>query len=281
MMSSNNTGNVNKTMFGGFMFIVLAVIVVFFIYSQYKGYNEFLSSSPYLVTNIKDGTVATKIPSYKIQAPSDNKYGSEFTYSFWLFINDTNFVSGAAANCAVGSAGCNMKHIFHKGSNDYYQTNTGYHQPLLQSPGVWLYPNTNKLGINLNTYGSLYETCDIGNIPLNMWVNITIILIGNSVDVYVNGNLKKRQKLQGVPKLNFGDLFVSNYNGFLGYISRLRYFNYAVQPYILDEIYKNGPGTTFEQSMPLGQAAATLSPNYWMTTGYPAGLEQSSASSIP
>jgi len=281
-MSSNisNSGT-NKKIFGGFMIIVLAIIVIFFIYSQYKSYTSFVSSSPYLVKDIKDGTVASKVPSYKIQPPTDSQYGSEYTYSFWLFINDTNFSSGSARQSCAASGGTNpplLKHIFHKGSNDYYQKDNGDHYPILQSPGVWLYPDTNKLNININTYNNVNESCDIGNIPLNMWVNITIILIGNSVDVYVNGNLKKRQKLSGVPKLNYGDLYISNWNGFLGYISRLRYFNYAVQPYILDEIYKSGPGTAFEQGTSLGQASAQLSPNYWMTTGYPAGLDKISAS---
>ena len=271
--SALNKVDSNKKIFGGFMIVILVVIVLFFLYSQYKSYSSYISSSPYFVPNIKDATVSKKIPSYMIQQPTDSQYGSEYTYTFWLFINDTNFSSlSSRASCSANSSPL-LKHVFHKGSHDFYSkkdgNNASYHYPILQSPGVWLHPDTNKLGINFNTYNNIVETCDIGNIPLNMWVNITIILIGNSVDVYVNGNLKKRQKLEGVPKLNYGDLYVNNWNGFLGYLSKLRYFNYAIQPYMLDEIYKMGPGTNFDSNTSLAQASAQLSPNYWMSTGYP------------
>jgi hypothetical protein len=92
------------------------------------------------------------------------------------------------------------------------------HLPLLQSPGVWLYPNTNKFHIRFNTYQNVTESCDVGNIPINAWTHVTILLIGNSVDVFINGNLKKRQKLRGVPKLNYDNLYITNWGGFDGYL---------------------------------------------------------------
>ena len=138
-------------------------------------------------------------------------------------------------------------------------------------PGVWLYPNTNKLNIRFNTYENVVETADVGNIPLNMWVNVIIILIGNSVDVYINGNLKKRTKLKGVPKINYGDLYTTNWGGFAGYLSKLRYFNRAIEPFMIDQIFTNGPSQIFASNINQGvtDPSAVLSPNYWMTTGYP------------
>ena len=104
-----------------------------------------------------------------VQQPTDSQYGSEFTYTFWMFINDTNFSSlSTGAKCDSGSGQPLLKHVFHKGSNDFYSNDNNYHYPILQSPGVWIYPNTNKLGINFNTYNNIVETCDIGNIPLNI-----------------------------------------------------------------------------------------------------------------
>jgi hypothetical protein len=103
-----------------------------------------------------------------------------------------------------------------------------------------------------------------------MWVNLIIVLIGGSVDVYINGNLKKRTKLTGVPKINYGNLYVTNWGGFQGYVSNLRYFNYAIQPYIVDQIFRMGPSLSMvtgrDSSMTV---TANLAPSYWMTTGYP------------
>ncbi len=277
--SANASTNGNKNKGGGgmglFMGILLIIIFLYLIYTQIVGYRSYYSSSPYLIEGIVDGNVARKIPANKLPLSSDTAYGSEFTYSFWIFLNDTNFAGNATSTCGGDAEIAPLfKHIFHKGSYDFYAPSVPdkpYHYPLLQSPGVWLYPNTNKLNIRFNTYDNVVETADIGNIPLNMWVNINIILIGNSVDVYVNGNLKKRTKLGGVPKINYGDLYITNWLGFLGYLCRFRYFNYAIQPFQVDEIFRLGPAPEIENDVTnqLSRPAADLSPNYWLTSGYP------------
>ena len=277
-----NTSTMNKSMntksklsvFSITMIGLAIILILFFIYSNYKGYTNFQTYSPYLIDGITDGSVAQKFSSYQLPPSSDAQYGSEFTYSFWIFIKDTNF-SSTASSC--GGSGSSLLHVFHKGSNDYIPAggsssgSSTVSYPLLQSPGVWLYPNTNKLNIRINTYENIVETADVGNIPLNMWVNVVIILMGASVDVYINGNLKKRTKLQGVPKINYGDFYTSNWGGFQGYLSRLRYFNNAIQPFMVDQIFNMGPSQNFATNITQGLTDPTvqLSSNYWMTTGYP------------
>lgn len=263
----------------GIVIIGIAIIlIIFFIYSTYKGYTNYRKYAPYLINGITDATVAQKFSAHQINPSSDGPYGSEFTYSFWIFIKDTTFSSTSTAQCSSGEASSSpLQHVFHKGSYDYIPSggsssaSSGVYYPLLQMPGVWLYPNTNKLNIRFNTYENVVETSDIGNIPLNMWVNVIIILIGSSVDVYVNGNLKKRTKLNGVPKINYGDFYTTNWGGFQGYLSKLRYFNYAIQPFLVDQIFNEGPSKTFATNITssLTNPSAQLAPNYWMTIGYP------------
>ena len=278
-MSSNNI-KTNSSSQGGsnvlnYVMIGLAVfLIIFFIYTTVKSYNTFQAESPYLIDGIVDGQVPQKFSANQIKPPSDSQYGTEFTYSFWIFIKDTNFSSNSNGKCS--SSELPLLHVFHKGSYDYIasgsrSTENHTYYPLLQMPGVWLYPNTNKLHIRLNTYDNVVETADIGNVPLNMWVNVIIILIGSSVDVYVNGNLKKRVKLSGVPKINYGDFYTSNWGGFAGYLSKLQYFNSAIQPFMVDQIFKMGPSQTFATNITQGvtDPSAVLSQNYWMTTGYP------------
>jgi hypothetical protein len=269
--SKQNNGVFNYVMIGLAVFLI-----IFFIYSTIKGYRDFQKYSPYLIDGIVDGTVAQKVPSNMIKPTSDNQWGTEFSYSFWIFIKDTNFSSNTTGQCSNGSStssGLPLLHVFHKGSYDYVPSsnNNQPSYPLLQMPGVWLYPNTNKLHIQFNTYDNVVETSDVGNIPLNMWVNIVVVLIGNSVDIYVNGNLKKRTKLKGVPKINYGDMYISNWGGFIGYLSKLQYFNKAIQPYVIDQIFSGGPSRVFasDTTQSINDPTANLSQNYWMTTGYP------------
>ena len=63
------------------------------------------------------------------------------------------------------------------------------------------------------------QSITLSNLPIDKWVHITFILINNNVDLYVNCNLKKRYTLKSVPKYNHGDLYITSYGGFLGYIS--------------------------------------------------------------
>jgi len=273
---SRNSGKSKFSLLSMVMIFLAVVIILYFIYATYVGYTSFQKYSPYLIDGITDGSVAQKFSSYQLPAPSDSQYGTEMTYSFWIFIKDTNFSSNGS-QCASGTGTGKLAHVFHKGSYDYIAASgstsgsTSDYYPLLQSPGVWLYPNTNKLNIRFNTYDNVVETADVGNIPLNMWVNVVIVLMGVSVDVYINGNLKKRVRLQGVPKLNYGDLYTSNWGGFQGYLSRLRYFNTAIQPFMIDQIFNMGPSKNFATNISQGltDPSAQLSTNYWMTTGYP------------
>lgn len=271
----NNTSKPknSKNLFKIVIIGLVIILIIFFIYSAYKGYSNYRKYSPYLLDGITDATVPQKFSAYRIPPSSDSQYGTEFTYSFWIFIKDTNFGS---TNSSCSSETKSMLHVFHKGSYDYIpnggqSNNNEVYYPLLQMPGVWLYPNTNKLNIRFNTYENVIETADIGNIPLNMWVNVVIVLIGSSVDVYINGNLKKRSRLNGVPKINYGDFYTTNWGGFQGYLSRLRYFNYSIQPFQIDQIFKMGPSKEFSSNINQGvtDPSAILSPNYWMTTGYP------------
>ena len=288
-MSSNSaTMNIkNNRIFSIILVGIVVFIVIMFIYTNYIGFKNYQKYSPYLIDGITDASTAQKFSAYQIQPSSDSSYGTEFTYSFWMFIKDSNFSS--SSSCSDNNTP--LLHVFHKGSYDYIPTGSqsgstkSVYYPLLQTPGVWLYPNTNKLNIRFNTYENVVETADIGNIPLNMWVNIIIILIGSSVDVYVNGNLKKRTKLSGVPKINYGDFYTTNWGGYQGYLSRLRYFNYAIQPFLVDQIFNMGPSTLFTQTnTSITSGPPQLSQNYWMTTGYPnsvgaPGFNQSSTTS--
>lgn len=268
--NSNGAGNNSskKSKAGKIIKIVIIVVVVllliYFGYKIYSDYSSTMSSSPYLVSNLIEGSTSKLIEGSSIPASQDSRFGIEFTYSTWLYVKDSNFYT---QSCSDSDSG--FKCIFYKGSEDYSVSNNKTHYPLLQSPGVWLYPNENKLNINMNTYENPREQCDVGNLPVNKWFHLIISLIGNSLDVYINCKLKKRCKLRGVPKINYGALHINYFGGFQGYMSKFRYFNYAIQPYQIDQICKEGPGSLADLSTDLDTSQTHLARDYWTTTGFP------------
>ncbi len=154
--------------------------------------------------------------------------GIEFTWSTWIFINSLQTNAGT------------YKHIFSKGNSDL--SGNGMVQPN-NAPGLYIAPNTNSLIVVMNTYNVINEEIVIPDIPMNKWVNIIIRCQNTTLDVYINGTIARSINLVGVPKQNYGDVYVAMNGGFDGYISNLWYYNYSLGTAAIQNIVNKGPNT--------------------------------------
>lgn len=171
-----------------------------------------------------------KDPQAKTIPVSDNeRTGIEFSYSFYLYVNPSTFTGEDV-----------LKHVFHK----------GYTTPFpLMGPGVFVKGNTNALRVVMNTYKNPYTYLDIENIPVRKWFHVVVLCRKNSLEVYINGNLRKKLAFEDtLPYQNFQNLllfsplnmnfFKSQYTtlkedmrvqgAFRGNLSNLYYFPYAL-----------------------------------------------------
>ena len=250
MSNNSNTVKLNTTPRNNVAWlifaIILLVIIIYVLRIIYNDYSTYNNSEPWLVRGTKMGKTLKIVRGNKIHKSTDQQFGIEFTYSFWIYINDWTYKQGA------------WKHILHKGSK--------IGMPL-QAPGFWLYPYENKMAINMNTYYSVKESCDIGNIPIGKWVHITASVMGKNMDVYINGELKKRCTFKGIPKQNYGDIYINDFQGFDGFLSQVRYFDYALPIYKIEQIIREGPSKA--PCVDTGEKPPYLADNYWLTTGYP------------
>jgi hypothetical protein len=97
---------------------------------------------------------------------------------------------------------------------------------------------------NTMNENQLMETVTVPNIPLNLWTYVVVRCMNHKLDVYINGRIKKRVILSGLPRQNYGDLYVCerNRHGRMeGQISNLRYFNYALQARTIEYFTEKGP----------------------------------------
>jgi hypothetical protein len=156
--------------------------------------------------------------------------GIEFTWSVWIFINNLND-SGSSST---------YKHIFSKGNSDLQQN--GLINPN-NAPGLYIAPNSNTLVVMMNTFNVINEEILIPDIPLNKWVNVIIRCENTTLDVYINGTITRSINLIGVPKQNYGDVYVAMNGGFSGNISNLWYYNYALGTSKIQSIASDGPNT--------------------------------------
>jgi len=193
------------------------------------------TKSPYLIrgrkSNTKELTTISQGPAggpntITIVRSANERYGIEFTWSTWIFISGLAYKSGS------------LRHIFSKGNGDV--GDDGLMMPN-NAPGLYLHPKKNSLVVIMNTYSTIDEEVVVDDVPLNKWLNVMIRVEGNILDVYVNGTIAVRHKLSGVPKQNYGDVWVTANGGFDGELADLRYFDYGLNTTEISTIVDNGP----------------------------------------
>lgn len=245
-----NTFSVNRGSYGTFDFLnsnslvaqfafLLLVIFLFLILLRVgiSSLSYFLrpSPSPHLIDGMVDARQMIIFP----QDPSSNgavtiyrsvneSDGLEFTWSTWIFINSLQTNAGL------------YKHIFSKGNSTLNKN--GMVEPN-NAPGLYIAPNTNNLVVVMNTYNVINEEVVIPDIPINKWVNVIIRCENTTMDVYINGTIARSISLVGVPKQNYGDVYVAMNGGFDGYISNLWYYNYGLGTAEIQNLMNKGPNT--------------------------------------
>ena len=251
--------------------ILIFFSILFYIGSKVVHYFLSPSETPYLISGMKDATEALTITQNvgKKSIPilrSNNQYGGlEFSYSFWIYVNDVNY-----------NDGIDYKHIFNKGSPPSSGSESnGIFEPN-NAPGVYLYTGKKYVSANLiNNYPVLgmlvrlnvfhnsinpkkqyFDDIYVDAIPIKKWVNVIIrVTTQNICDIYINGNLSKRHKLSNIVKQNYDDLYVNYNGGFSGNLSNLKYYNYAIGTLEIDSLNTSGPSLVLSKTSNIDKSA--------------------------
>lgn len=279
----------SNTLIAKATFLLLVIIIfsfLFFILSKLIIYLLSPKENPYILHGMKKGNTSMTITQEygkKQSIPlfrSRNEYdGIEFSYSFWIYVDDVDYNNDDG-----------FKHIFHKG-NIGTGTYNGIYNPN-NAPGVYLYTgkrsitthakndlaeidNYPQLGMlvrmniyhdndNKNTPLKYYDDIYVDGIPIKKWINIVIRTTSqNIVDVYVNGVLTKRHKLTNIVKQNYDNLYINMNGGFGGNLSNLKYYNYAIGTFEIDNIVSNGPNLTMAEDTNINNSAPSYIATQW------------------
>lgn len=253
----NNSGSFLSKL--GIFIIALLIFIILLkiglmIITKFFGYD----GSPKLIDGMVSGNEFLVIPQDPEIGDSKTIYrsinateGIEFTWSCWIYLDDLTYNQNQ------------YRCVFYKG-NDYAEnpddmSSNGLNFPN-NSPGLYLTPNKNDLVVIMNTFNVINERILITDIPVKKWVNVMIRCQNNVIDVYINGTIVKSHKLHGVPKQNYGNVYVGADGGFSGYVSNLSYFNRALGIYEINDIVTKGPNTTMIGGK--GSALELKNPDY-------------------
>jgi len=209
---------------------------------------------------------------------SNNEYsGIELTYNWWMFINEYphyNNNTEVKFSHVFNKGSTSIR----KTVDNYTCFESGKYNDIKgpnNAPGVYLYngksviskyykgtaapnvencidPSDNMVGMmilidttnNTNPGQKEIETeyIFIDNLPLKKWINCVIrVTSQNKVDVYINGVAMSSYKLRGVIMQNYDSFNVNLSRGFEGYLSNIKYYNYAIGTFEIDSVLHAGP----------------------------------------
>lgn len=229
------------------VFILLALVAVYYLYKYLFGASG--TSSAVLISGKQKADVESSgvinIPASSLPPIYE---GGELTISTWLYIQNWNYRLGF------------NKHILSIGGNNF------------DTIRIFLAPDKNNLKVRVHTReagqvteqavgdsltkasaadffgkmqtgadmieGSGASKCDLSDIDLQRWINVTVSLNGRSCDVYLDGKLARSCVLPSFYKVDSAGYQVTllNNGGFGGLIANTALYNSALSP---DDVYRN------------------------------------------
>ena len=171
--------------------------------------------------------------------------GGEFTISTWMYINNWSYRVGFSKSI-INIGGPNF---------DTIRIYLGGYTPKLH---IRLHTRDSNISSNMGsdsldrstknaTFNVLQpdsglnnssQICDLPEVELQRWVNISVSVNGKTVDVYLNGKLARSCVLPTMFKVDAGGYSANllAYGGFGGQISTTTMYDSALNP---EEVYKN------------------------------------------
>ena len=232
-----------------FLVITVVVIVCIIGYIVYKVRRADLQSVD-LVKNPRklfgSGGSPLVIDGNKMPATLN---GQEFAFSFWMYLLDS-------------SPTADHKVVFYRGGSSSLTTTS----VIGSSPVVSMDKSSNRLRVSVRTGNAVtpasstasysitniladpgYLTASIDYLPLQRWVHVVAVVQDNLLTLYEDGDIytvENVSDLQGSPVFSgiSGQLTVGGgANEVRGYVNKLQYYNYALSPRDVRQLYENGP----------------------------------------
>ena len=264
----------NSTLYIGLFIVIIFTVIIAILLYTFLGWQLF-SKIEQNVSDTKIPVVGTKLTKFNAEL-AETANGVRRSFSFWIYINDTNKYYGQYKNVlALSSDSIN-------------------YNPALSSPHIFLDKNNNSMYIRFNkktkynsngkpdTTSSNVNLCmdqkDLNNymksgiyikyIPIQRWVNVVVVcnsdsfkttlyayIDGDLVNTITDGDTNITIGNINIPSIDLKDidlnatgyLYTGSDNigkcgpGFSGLIANFTTFNYELNPKDIYNIYNKGP----------------------------------------
>ncbi len=255
----------NKGSLGSLGFIVIAVLVIYLLYSYLY--------APDVTTfaELLSGDASARKPIHTKGSIPAIYTGGDFTLSFWIYVDDWNY--RAAKNKFVFAL--SPTQVDPTTPSPLVGVLTPYQNGMMiranvvkpggapapgstpasenvAGPDITVEANMVSL-MNQQTSMDMFQStvhqdkpCDLKDIPLQRWVCITIVSSGRVLDVYMDGKLTRSCVLDNVVNVPRGPLKLrlGEMGGFGGRYASVQMWNQQLTPDVIYGIYMMGPTQT-------------------------------------
>lgn len=235
--------------------IILGLVGLFYLYRYLFGAGA-LSST----TLLGPKTNAQVEPTGAITISASNMpglyEGGEFSISMWVYVQNWSYRQGRNKHIlSIGGNTFDTIRIYLGGNKP--QLHIRLHTPTDATPtnstggasNTGLIPSDrldkaaqNALFTSLDTASGLLDSanqlCDLPELDMQRWVQVTVAVNGKTCDVYLDGKLARSCVLPTHFKVDGGgyNATLLGFGGFGGYIAGTSMYNYAVSP---DQVYRS------------------------------------------
>ena len=256
----------SNTLIAKFAFLILVLIGFMILLNlgiKIIGYFSQPSGDPKLINGTMNAANEVVIPqdpkntqSIPILRSNNQNKGLEFSWSLWMYINDT-------------SNSPRYSHVFNKGNATF---NSDGIASVNNGPGLYIDNDTQDLVIVMNTVdvNNPIDTLVIKDVPLRKWFHCVIRVENTDLDVYINGSSVARGQMQDVPKQNYESVNICKNGGFNGNLADLQYFDKAVSIFQINNMVAWGRNANSANENASGDASGFpyyLS-NLWYSNNY-------------
>jgi hypothetical protein len=248
MEAIRNLANTNRSSIINVLYIAAFLVVLYYLY-------KFLIAGSDLEVSLLNTEVPANEPmTYQLPLKNPDvrvKPGGEYTISFWMYITSWDYRAGLAKSVLqiVDTKAPNyslLTTILYPNEN---RLMVRVHTEAANSNGVDYTMNNNYDTLMSGKQGLANEViespmCDIQDIDLQRWINITISVNGRIVDVYYDGKLNRSCVLPDIPiapESGVQVVMTGKKGGFGGKLSGIQFFGYPLTPDRIYAIYQAGP----------------------------------------
>jgi hypothetical protein len=184
--------------------------------------------------------------------------GGEFTVSTWIYVSNWNHRANRYKSIfRLGGRGFDTIRIYLGGNKPRVHVRIHTKDTSSPPPSSSTPVPPGQESLEVATLSSLFDTmqtdsgmldndspmCDLPEIDLQRWVNLTVAVNGRTVDVYMDGKLVRSCVLPSFYKVDAGGYSAEllSYGGFGGYIASTNMYDAALNPEAVYRTYIAGP----------------------------------------